>query len=112
MTSVRYTNIFNAITDNPEKASELQTRANLMVAIRDIYQESKGSKMEFAARIGLTQLRASNLLNGQIDKFFIDLSMTCLFRLRFRFKPTYKNHKLAISVQAATGNPGQRQTFH
>lgn len=112
MTSVRYTNIFNAITDNPEKASELQTRADLMVAIRDIYQESKCSKMEFAARIGLTQLRSSNLLNGQIDKFSIDLLMTCLFRLGFRFKPTYKNHKLTISVQAATGNPGQRQTFH
>lgn len=112
MTSVRYTNIFNAITDNPEKTSELQTRADLMVAIRDIYQESKCSKMEFAAHIGLTQLKASNLLNSQIDKFSIDLLMTCLFRLGFRFKSTYKNHKLTISVQAATGNPGQRQTFH
>ena len=101
MTSIGYNNIFDAITDNQEEANELQTRADLMVVIRDIYEDSGCGKSEFAEKIGLTQPRASNLLNGQIDKFSIDLLMTCLFRLGYRFKPAYVNHKLTMAVQAA-----------
>lgn len=101
MTSIKFDNIFDAVTDNKEESNELQTRADLMSAIRDIYQDSGCSKTEFAEKIGLTQPRASNLLNGQIDKFSIDLLMTCLFRLGYRFKPIYKNHKLKMDVQAA-----------
>ena len=40
MTSIKYTNIFDAVTDNPEEASELQTRADLMSVIRDIVQDN------------------------------------------------------------------------
>lgn len=101
MSSIKFDNIFDAVTDNREEANELQTRADLMSAIRDIYQDSGCSKTEFAKNIGLTQPRASNLLNGQIDKFSIDLLMTCFYRLGYRFKPVYENHKLTMAVQAA-----------
>lgn len=101
MPSIKFDNIFDAVTSDKEEANELQTRADLMSVIRDIYEDATCSKGEFAKRIGLTQPRASNLLNGQIDKFSIDLLMTCLFRLGFRFKPTYKNQKLTMAVQAA-----------
>ena len=101
MASIKYDNIFDAVTDNQEEASELQTRADLMVVIRDIYLDSGCKKGEFAEKIGLTQPRTSNLLNGQIEKFSIDQLMTCLFRLGFRFKPSYNNHKLTMAVQAA-----------
>ena len=101
MTSIEYSNIFDAVTDDQEEANELQTRADLMVVIRDIYQDTGCSKNEFAEKLGLTQPRASNLLNGQIDKFSIDLLMTCLYRLGYRFKPAYVNHQLTIDVQAA-----------
>ncbi len=101
MTSVQYSNIFDAVTENPEEANELQTRADLMIVIRDIYADSNCTKTEFAEKIGLTQPRTSNLLNGHIDKFSIDLLMTCLFRLGFRFKPSYENKQLKMTVQAA-----------
>ncbi len=101
MTSVQYDNIFDAITDNPEEASELQTRADLMSVIRDIVQENSWKQAEAAEKMGLTQPRVSNLLNGKIDKFSIDLLMTCLFRLGYRFKPVYKNKRLTIDVRAA-----------
>lgn len=100
MASIKFDNIFDAVTDNKEEANELQTRADLMSAIRDIYQDTGCSKSEFAEKIGLTQPRASNLLSGQIEKFSIDLLMTCLFHLGYRFKPTYENHKLTMVVQA------------
>jgi len=101
MASIKYDNIFDAVTDNQEEASELQTRADLMIVIRDIYEDTGCKKGEFAKKIGLTQPRTSNLLNGQIDKFSIDQLMTCLFRLGFRFKPSYENKQLTMAVQAA-----------
>ena len=101
MTSIKYTNVFDAVTDNPEEASELQTRADLMCVIRDIVQDNNWKQAEAATRMGLTQPRVSNLLNGKIDKFSIDLLMTCLFRLGYRFKPLYKNKQLTIDVRAA-----------
>ena len=101
MTSIKYTNIFDAVTDNPEEASELQTRADLMSVIRDIVQDNSWKQAEAAKRMGLTQPRVSNLLNGKIDKFSIDLLMTCLFRLGYRFKPLYKNKQLTIDVRVA-----------
>ena len=101
MTSIKYENIFEAVTDNKEEANELQTRADLMIVIRDIVND-KGWKQEKTAKIlNLTQPRVSDLLKGKIEKFSIDLLMTCLFRLGFRFKPSYENHKLAMTVQAA-----------
>ncbi len=39
MPSIAYNNIFDAVTDNQEEANELQTRADLMIVIRDIVQE-------------------------------------------------------------------------
>jgi len=101
MTSIPYNNVFEAVTDSQEKANELQTRADLMIAIRDIVEDNGWKQGEVAERIGLTQPRVSDLLNGKIEKFSIDLLMTCLFRLGFRFKPTYKNHKLTMAVKAA-----------
>ena len=101
MPSLKFDNIFDVVTDNSEEANELQTRADLMIVIRDIYQDSGLGKTEFAEKIGLTQPRTSNLLNGHIEKFSIDLLMTCLFRLGYRFKPSYENHRLTMKVEAA-----------
>lgn len=101
MASIKYNNIFDAVTDNQEEASELQTRADLMIVIRNIVEDNGWKQNEAAKKLKLTQPRVSDLLNGKIDKFSIDLLMTCLFRLGFRFKPHYENHKLAMAVQAA-----------
>ena len=101
MPSIKFDNIFDAVAENKEEANELQTRADLMVVIRDIFNDSGLGKSDFAEKIGLTQPRTSNLLNGHIDKFSIDLLMTCLFRLGYRFKPAYENHTLTMVVQAA-----------
>lgn len=101
MASIRYDSIFDAITDDKEEANELQTRADLMIAIRDIVNDKGWKQAEVAEKLALTQPRVSDLLNGKIDKFSIDLLMTCLYRLGFRFKPVYKNHKLSMMVNVA-----------
>ena len=101
MASIEYHNIFEAIDDNPELAEEWQTRADLMIVIRDIIKDKGWKQTEAAEQLGLTQPRVSNLINGKIEKFSIDLLMTCLFRLGYRFKPAYKNKRLSIKVSHA-----------
>lgn len=101
MSSIKYDNIFDAITDSAEEANELQTRADLMIVIRDIVKDKGWKQAEAAEKLALTQPRVSDLLNGKIDKFSIDLLMTCLYRLGYRFKPVYKDRNLTMIVQAA-----------
>ncbi len=91
MTTVAFENIFDAVTDNAEVALELQTRADLMIVLRDIIEEKNWTQKEAAKHLGLTQPRVGNLKNGKIREFSIDLLMACLHRLGFRFRTTYQD---------------------
>ncbi len=99
MSIIEYDNIFDAVTDDKERASELETRASLMIILRDMIDEKGWTQAEAAEHLGLTQPRVSDLKNGKIRKFSIDLLMTCLFRLGFRFQPSYENQTLTMNVQ-------------
>ena len=90
MRSIKFSNAFNAVTDNIEEANKLQNRADLMIALRDIVEEKGWKQAEAAEVFILKQPRVSDLLQGKIDKFSIDLLMTCLHRVGFRFKPSIK----------------------
>jgi predicted XRE-type DNA-binding protein len=98
--TLEYDNIFDAITDDVAEASELQTRSDLMIAIRDIISEKKWDQRQAAAAMGITQPRVSDLVNGRIEKFSIDKLMTCLYKIGFRFKPQFENGHLSMSVQS------------
>lgn len=97
--ALEYTNIFDAITEDAAEASELQTRSDLMIAIRDILNAKGWDQKQAAAAMGITQPRVSDLVNGRIEKFSIDKLMTCLYKVGFRFKPVFKDGELSMSVQ-------------
>ena len=101
MSSIKLDNPFDVVTDDKEEASELQIRADLMITIRDIVEEKGWKQAEAAKVLKMTQPRVSDLLQGKIEKFSIDLLMTCLHRVGYRFKPTYENNQLSIEVQVA-----------
>jgi predicted XRE-type DNA-binding protein len=71
MASIKYTNIYDAVTDNQEEASELQARADLMIVIREIVNDKGWKQKETAEKLKLTQPRVSDLLSGKIEKFSI-----------------------------------------
>ena len=100
MNSIVFQSIFDAVTDSPQEASELETRGDLMISIRDIINDKEWTQKEAAEILGLTQPRVSDLKNGKIEKFSIDLLMTCLYRVGFRFQPRYVNHTLTMNVQS------------
>ena len=98
--ALEYSNIFDAITDDAAEASELQTRSDLMIAIRGILDAKGWDQKQAAAAMGITQPRVSDLVNGRIEKFSIDKLMTCLYKIGFRFKPQFENGQLTMSVQS------------
>ena len=102
--TLEYSNIFDAITEDKAEASELQTRSDLMIVIRDIINAKNWSQADAAAQLGLTQPRVSDLVNGRIEKFSIDKLMTCLYRIGFRFKPAFADNQLTMAVEAVTTN--------
>ena len=102
--ALEYTNIFDALTEDAAEVSELQTRSDLMIAIRDIVNAKGWDQKQAAAAMGITQPRVSDLVNGRIEKFSIDKLMTCLYKIGFRFKPHYDNEQLTMDVQVVTNN--------
>ena len=98
--TLEYSNIFDAITEDKAEASELQTRSDLMIVIRDIINAKNWSQADAGIQLGLTQPRVSDLVNGRIDKFSIDKLMTCLYRIGFRFKPSFTDDQLTMAVEA------------
>ena len=97
--TLEYSNIFDAITEDKAEASELQTRSDLMIVVRDIINAKNWSQADAAIQLGLTQPRVSDLVNGRIDKFSIDKLMTCLYRIGFRFKPFFSDNQLTMAVE-------------
>lgn len=81
MSTIKYDNIFEAVTGKEGEAQELQTRADIMSVIRDIVTD-KGWKLDEAAeKLRLTQPQADDLLNGKIEGFSTDELMSCLSNL-------------------------------
>ena len=99
MATVAFENIFDAVTDDKAEASELQTRSDLMIVLRDIIDDNGWQQKQAAEHLGLTQPRVSDLKNGKIEKFSIDLLMSCLYRVGFRFKPIYEQGVLTMPVE-------------
>lgn len=80
MSSILFNKAFDAVADNKEEANELQIRADLMIAIRDIIKERVWKQVDAAEVFKLTELQVSDLLQGKFDSFSNDLLMTCLHR--------------------------------
>lgn len=91
MATIKFDKVFDVVTDKRDESNELQTRADLMIAIRDIVSDKEWKQVEAAENLGLTQSCVSDLLNGKIDRFPIDLLMTSLNRLGYQLKPVYKD---------------------
>ena len=66
----RYASVWDAITDPPEEAANLRVRAELMVKITAITEESGWTQAEAADHCGVTQPRINDLLRGRISRFF------------------------------------------
>lgn len=67
-----YDSVWDAISDTPEQAANLRTRAELMRKIAVIIKESGWKQAEAASHCGVTQPRMNDLLRGRVSRFSLD----------------------------------------
>ena len=79
--SKRYTNVFDALEDNPVVADNLRIRSELMIQLRGIIEQEHLTQEEAARRLGVTQPRISDLVRGKIERFTIDMLVNMLTRV-------------------------------
>ncbi|MGL6338099.1 MAG: helix-turn-helix domain-containing protein [Waterburya sp.] len=94
-----YESPFHA-TETPEVASKFVLKADMTIMIRDIIEQQGWTQKEAAKRLGVTQPRISDLVNGKIDKFTLDVLFSMLDELGFKAKFTFGNiDEASINIQ-------------
>ena len=87
-------------TETPEVASISALKADLAIMIRDIIEQEGWTQKEAAERLGVTQPRISDIVNGKIDKFTLDVLFSMLDELGFRAEFTFGNiEEASIKIQ-------------
>ncbi|WP_405178290.1 XRE family transcriptional regulator [Nocardia sp. NBC_01377] len=71
--TTEFASVFDAIADTPAEAENLKVRSRLMVAISERIDEFGWSQRVAAGNLGVTQPRISDLKNGKLSRFSIDV---------------------------------------
>jgi predicted XRE-type DNA-binding protein len=87
-------NVFEDLGFEPEEAINLKIRADLTIDIQEFIQSQEWTQAEAAAFFNETQLRISNLMNGELDTFSIDELVQMLDRAG-------KNIQILVTSKAA-----------
>ena len=77
----KFKSVFDAIAQSPEEALNMKLRARLIHEIRAKIGNTGWTQAETANRLGVTQPRISDLLNGKLSKFSLDTLVNMLARL-------------------------------
>jgi len=72
MANERFESVWDAIEDTPEEALNMRLRSELMARISKRVSDWGVTQKEAAQRLGITQPRLNDLLNGRINKFSLD----------------------------------------
>lgn len=74
-------NVFKEIGFNNAESANLEARSALMILLEKEIKKLNLSQLEVAKRLGVKPPRISELMNGKIDKFSLDLLIVYLARL-------------------------------
>ncbi len=81
-----YATVWDAISDTPEEAANLQARAQLMHQITELLKSKSWKQTEAAQHCGVTQPRLNDLLRGRISRFSLDALVNIATALGQRVK--------------------------
>ena len=88
-----FSNAFELLTDDTKEIENYTMRSNMMNAITDLIENKNWTQKEAAESLGVSQPRISNLKNGKISKFSVDMLMGMLTKLDFTFEFNYTPQK-------------------
>ncbi len=74
-------NVFKDLGFNDAEAANLEARTRLMILLEKEIKRLKLTQVQVAKELGVKPPRVSELLNGKIDKFSLDLLIVYLARL-------------------------------
>ncbi|MEO1670877.1 MAG: helix-turn-helix transcriptional regulator [Cyanobacteria bacterium J06631_2] len=87
-------------TESPKIASKSVLKTDMTIMIRDIIEQQGWTQKEAAERLGVNQPRISDVVNGKIDKFTLDVLFSMLDELGFRAEFTFGNiDEASIKIQ-------------
>lgn len=93
MSQLEFDNIFDLIADGPNDAADMKFRADLMLVMRDMFEQYDWNQSDVERVLGISQPRASELMRGRVDKFSSDKLIGFLYTLGFRLRPQFIQSK-------------------
>ena len=97
MANERFESVWDAIEDTPEEALNMRLRSELMIQITKRVKEWDVTQKEAAQRLGITQPRLNDLLNGRINKFGLDALVNLTGPAHFHVELTLKDEEAAVA---------------
>jgi len=85
-----FANVWDALSDSPEEAATMKIRSDVMIAIHDTIRAWDITQAQAASRLGVTQPRLNDLLQGKINKFSLDTLLTLAGRAGLKVKINIK----------------------
>ncbi|VVO81692.1 helix-turn-helix domain-containing protein [Pseudomonas fluorescens] len=70
--SERFSSVWDALEDTPQEAANMRLRAKLMRTLCETIRAWELPQKDAAKRLGISQPRLNDVLNGKIDKFSLD----------------------------------------
>jgi len=97
MANERFESVWDAIEDTPEEALNMRLRSELMIQITRRVKEWDVTQKEAAQRLGITQPRLNDLLNGRINKFGLDALVNLTGPAHFHVELTLEDEEAAVA---------------
>ena len=88
-------NIFKDLGFDDEEAANLLVRSDLMLQIKRIIKECGWTQIQAAEALGVQQPRVSDLFQGHIGEFSVDMLMSWLMKLGYDVQVTVKRKDVA-----------------
>lgn len=70
--SQRFSSVWDALEETPQEAANMRLRAKLMRSLCETIRTWELPQKDAAQRLGISQPRLNDVLNGKIDKFSLD----------------------------------------
>ena len=70
--SERFSSVWDALEDTPQEAANMRLRAKLMRTLCETIRAWELPQKDAAKKLGISQPRLNDVLNGKIDKFSLD----------------------------------------
>ncbi len=100
----RFASVWDAIEETPGKAETMQFRSALLRAVRDRIAELELTRNEAAKRLGVTQGRVSELMQGRVDVFSSERLLEMVVRVGLRVEVKARKAASATDLENVTRN--------